>query len=200
MPGSLMGARVRLEPTREQARALLCHAGAARWAYNWALGVRRAAYAHAGLRENAISLHKLLNSLKPTLCPWMYEVSKCAAQEALRDLDTAYKNWWRRLGEGKKGKAAGAPRHKSRQRDGIGGFRLTGSIRVEHEPGDGSKGKPRSYIILPRIGRVRLAEADRLPVGRLAQVSVQREGGALVRERASARSRAHQARAARAPG
>ena len=75
-----------------QRHALLSHAGAARFAYNWGLEVRQKAYAYAGAREDAISLHKLLNSLKAESYPRMYEVSKCAPQEALRDLDKAYEN------------------------------------------------------------------------------------------------------------
>ena len=91
-----------------QGHALLSHAGAARFTYNWGLEVRQKAYSYAGAREDAISLHKLLNPLKAEHYPWMYEVSKCAPQEALRDLDKAYENWWRRLKEGKRGRRAGA--------------------------------------------------------------------------------------------
>jgi putative transposase len=195
--GPLMGVRVRLEPTFKQRHALVCHAGAARFAYNWGLGLRQKAWAYAQKGENAISLHKLLNSLKQEHYPWMYEVSKCAMQEALRDLDSSYKNWWRRLGEGKSGRAAGAPKFKSRQRDGIGGFRLTGAIRVEYVEIAGKKAKAvkggvtgkgakpagrrkrevRAYIHLPRVGRVRLSEAERFPEGALTQVSVSEHAG-----------------------
>jgi putative transposase len=165
-----MGVRVRLEPTAAQQQALTCHAGAARWAYNWGLEIRRQAYDHGQQKENAISLHKLLNSLKPTVYPWLYEVNKCAPQEALRNLDRAYENWWRRLKAGKHGRDAGAPRFKSRVRDGVGGFRLTGVIRVEVADG-------RAYIQLPRIGRVRLRESDRFPSGSLSQVTVRERAG-----------------------
>ena len=91
-PTSLMGVHVPLEPTTKQGHALLSHAGAARFAYNWGLEVRQKVYSYAGgHKENAISLHKLLNSLKAEHYR-MYEVSKCAPQEALRDLDKAYEN------------------------------------------------------------------------------------------------------------
>jgi len=73
----------------------------------------------------------------------MYEVSKCAPQEALRDLDRAFANFFRRLTEGGK---PGFPRFKSKKR-GIGGFRLTGTIRVFER-----------HIQLPRLGRIRLKE------------------------------------------
>src|SRR5687768_16467974 len=44
---------------------------------------------------SAVDLHRELNTLKKKPVqeggiPWMYEVSKCAPQEALRDLDRAY--------------------------------------------------------------------------------------------------------------
>jgi len=39
-----------------------------------------------------MALHRELNQLKQTELPWMYEVSKAAPQEALRDLDQAQQN------------------------------------------------------------------------------------------------------------
>lgn len=154
----LKGFRVRLEPTAAQRGLLVSHAGAARWAYNWGLEVTEAARAHAGVSLGPISLHKLLNSLKGSVYPWLYEVSKCAPQEALRDLGAAYQRCW--AGQARR------PSFKSRARDGIGGFRLTGHIHVGQ-----------NYVQLPRIGRVRLSETDRLPCGRLEQITVREHGG-----------------------
>jgi putative transposase len=72
----------------------------------------------------------------------MYETSKCAPQEALRDLDRACTNFYRGL---KTGKRIGFPRFKKK---GIhDSFRLTGSIYFI-----GRK------IQLPRLGRIRLKE------------------------------------------
>jgi len=159
--------KTRLEPNQEQRAALMNHAGAARFAYNWGLHVREQAYAHDKTSLNAISLHKLLNQLKPTVYPWLYEVSKCAPQEALRDLDTAYQNWWRRLAEGKHGKKAGAPHYKSRVKHGIGGFRLTGNIRVLEG----------GYIQLPRLGKIKLSEKDYLPIGDYSQAMIREKAG-----------------------
>jgi transposase len=62
----------------------------------------------------------------------MYEVSKCAPQEALRDLDKAFANFFRRVKQKKQGKLngkVGFPRFKKRK-NGLGSFRLTGSIHV----------------------------------------------------------------------
>jgi len=135
--------KTELDPNNVQRTVLLKHAGTARFAYNWGLARRKEEYERTGKSSNAIALHRQLNALKRTDFPWMYEVSKCAPQEALRDLDRAFKNFF----EGR----AKYPKFRSR-RLGIGSFRLTGSIRVFHDS-----------IQLPRIGRVRLKERGYLP-------------------------------------
>ena len=80
----------------------------------------------------------------------MYESSKCVPQEALRNLDVAFDNFYRRCKNGSRKK--GFPKFKNRK-NGIGSFRLTGSI----------KAKDRT-IQLRRLGELRLKEADYLPV------------------------------------
>src|SRR5262245_32655073 len=62
------------------------HAGAARWAYNWGLARKQESYHATGKSPTAIDLHRDLNALKPTRVPWLYQVSKCALQAALRNL------------------------------------------------------------------------------------------------------------------
>jgi putative transposase len=113
-----------------------------------------------------MELHRLLNSLKPTKFPWMYQVSKCAPQGALQDLDKAFKNFFRRL---KTGEKPGFPRYKSRKQ-GISSFRLTGAIRVHPD-----------RIRLPRIGTIRLKERNYLPTGvswyRVLSVTVSEKAG-----------------------
>ena len=79
--------RYELKPTIQQRISLACHAGVARFTYNWGLKQRIELYEKNQTPTNAIEQHRLLNSLKPTEFPWMYEVSKCAPQEALRNLD-----------------------------------------------------------------------------------------------------------------
>jgi putative transposase len=143
-----------LDLTNEQRTACLKHAGAARFAYNWGLARSQEAYRTTGKRPTAIDLHKDLNKLKQTDYPWMYEVSKCAPQEALRDLDAAYKNFYRRVTLKKQGKLKGKvgfPTFKKRSK-GIGSFRLTGAIKVSN-----------GSVQLPRIGKVRLHEHGYIP-------------------------------------
>ena len=126
------GYKTELDLNNEQRTACLKHAGAARFAYNWGLARSQEIYRTTGKRPTALDLHKQLNILKPTDFPWMYEVSKCAMQEALRDLDKAYKNFFRRVELAKAGKWKGKPgfpglKKKSKT---IASFRLSGSIKV----------------------------------------------------------------------
>jgi hypothetical protein len=58
--------RYELAPTAAQRAALIRHAGAARWAWNWGLAVRRKAWQRRGETLGAIELHRLLNRLKRT--------------------------------------------------------------------------------------------------------------------------------------
>lgn len=131
------------------------HAGAARYAYNWGLARKLEAHRANEKMPTAIDLHKELNRLKKSDLAWMYESSKCAPQEALRNLDTAFDNFFRRVQLKKQGKLTGKvgfPKFKSKQR-GLGGFRLTGTIRVFEK-----------HIQLPRLGKLKLKERGYLPM------------------------------------
>ena len=87
--------KTELKPNNEQKTQLRMHAGTARVAYNWGLAYRKELYEQKKETINAIGLHKVLNKLKKKEFEWMYKVSKCAPQEALRDLDKAYKNFFK---------------------------------------------------------------------------------------------------------
>jgi putative transposase len=154
--------RYELDPNNQQRSGLLQHAGVARFAYNWGLEKRIHLFKTKQGKDrftDAIRQHKLLNSLMSTQFPWMYEVSKCAPQEALRDLHRAFQNFYRGR---KKGQRIGFPRFK---RKGVrDSFRLTGTIRF----GD-------RKIQLPRIGKVRLKEKRTVYyTGRILSATVRR--------------------------
>jgi putative transposase len=145
--------KTELDLNNKQRTACLRHAGAARFAYNWGLERKKAAFANGEKTPSAIDLHRELNALKKSELGWMYEVSKCAPQEALRDLDRAFAHFFRRLKERRAGKKvnAGFPKFKTRKK-GAGSFRLTGAIHVFERS-----------IQLPRLGRLRLKERGYLP-------------------------------------
>lgn len=140
--------RTELEPTSFQRAVLARHCAAARFAYNWGLARRIEAYERDRTVLTSIDLHRELNALKRTDFPWLYNVSKCAPHEALRDLDQAFRFFFKGL---KTGRRVGFPRFKKRK-DGRATFRLNGVIRVFDR-----------HVQLPRLGRLRLKEARYLP-------------------------------------
>ena len=146
--------KTELDLTRQQITACKQHAGAARYAYNWGLKRKQETYQQTGKSPTAIDLHRELNALKKTDLPWMYQVSKCAPQEALRNLDTAFAHYFRRCQQKQTGHwrgKVGYPAVKSRKK-GLGSFRLTGTIHSGV-----------AAIQLPRLGRLRLKERGHLP-------------------------------------
>jgi putative transposase len=140
------------------------HAGAARYADNWGWARKQEAYAATGTSPSGMDLHRELNALKKTELAWLYRVSKCAPQEALRNLDTAFAHYFRRCNLKQDGKLAGSkvgsPQPKTKRR-GLSSFRLTGAIVVFADA-----------IQLPRLGRLRLKERGYLPVSATASITV----------------------------
>ncbi|GHO67611.1 transposase [Ktedonobacter sp. SOSP1-52] len=148
------GYRVELDLNNAQVTACRKHAGAARWAYNYGLRRKQEAYKAGEKTPTAIDLHREINALK-TSTPWMYEVSKCAFQEGLRDLDEAFKHFFRKCRLKKEGKwngKCGYPKLKNKKK-AIGSARFTGTMKVYPDA-----------IQLPRLGLLRLKERDSLPM------------------------------------
>jgi len=178
----IVSRRFALRPTRAQRTLLAQAAGCARVAWNWGLARKQAAWTTRKVAiergtapdaapkvPTAIDLHRELNVLKAKSkeeggFPWMYESSKCAPQEALRDLDLAYAATFRRL---KAGEKPGFPTFKGK-RPGEGHFRLTGAVSVTRE-----------RVVLPRIGAIRIMPGDRgyVRAGKYASVSLVQEHG-----------------------
>jgi len=154
--------RYELAPTRRQENLLARAAGTARFAFNWGLNLARGLLGK-GLRvPSAPELHRMWNAYKRENAPWWSEVSKCAPQEALRDLRQAFENFFAsRQGE-RKGPEVGFPRYRKKGQDDR--FRLTGRIRV----GEGA-------VRLPRIGWVRTKEPTTKFRGRVLSATVRRE-------------------------
>jgi putative transposase len=152
------GYRYELKPNTKEFNLLFQHAGTARYAYNWGLSQRIDQYEKFKTTTNAIKQHKQLNILKKTDLSWMYDVSKCSPQEALRDLDKAFKNYFRGI---KQGQNIGFPQFRKRGQDDS--FRLTGTIKVNHKS-----------VQLPRLGTLRLKEIAKVK-GRILSATVSLE-------------------------
>ena len=148
------GYKTELDPTVKQHRLLCQCAGTARFAYNYGLARKQAVYQESSKFISTIDLQKELTARKHTDLPWLKDVSKWIVQNALRDLDQAYDNFFRRVRErkaGKKHQRLGFPKFKSKSQ-GRGSFRLDRPIHVFDD-----------RIQLPKLGTLRLKERNYLP-------------------------------------
>jgi putative transposase len=125
----LLGFKTELKLNNTQRTILSKHAGTARHAWNWGLGLTQQILDNNKSSPDdkikfptAIDLHKWLVALVKPNNPWYYEVSKCAPQYALRQLREAWDRCFK--------KVSGVPRFKKKGRKDS--FTLDGSIKVEH--------------------------------------------------------------------
>lgn len=134
----------RISPTPGQRIALARAFGCVRVVYNDALRIREDAR-KAGLPfvTSAELSKRLTASKKAEARAWLGEVSSVVLQQSLRDLDTAYKNFF----DGLKGKRPrmGAPRFKSR-RDNRQAIRFTANAAWKITAG--------GRLRLPKIGDI----------------------------------------------
>jgi putative transposase len=154
----LQAYRFALDPSPVQERALRSHAGAARFAWNWGLARCRGRYDAEGKWYSAVELHRMWNQVKkadPALA-WWSENSKCAYQEAFRDLEKALRDFAKsRVGQ-RKGRRLGFPRFKKRG-NCKDSFRFsTGTIRCAG-----------ATVTLPRLGTIATHECTRKLARRL---------------------------------
>jgi putative transposase len=156
--------KVELIPNNKQRTLLEKSVGCARFAYNWGLNERIELYKSEKKSLTAIDQHKILCSKKKTEFPWMYDVSKMAPQEALRDLDTAFKNFFRGLKQGKK---VGFPKFKSRHKSKQS-FSISFGFYVSQ-----------SEIKIPKVGYVKLKEKGYIPTKdvKINSMTVSKEAG-----------------------
>ena len=157
--------KIKLQPTKAQEQYFARACGTARFAFNWALAEWQKEY-EAGGKPSEAALRKKLNSIKAVEFPWMSEVTKCAPQQAIKNVGTAFQNFFRRVKQGGK---PGYPKFKRKgQHD---------SFRADNGPADANShaveciGKT---IKLPRCGAVKMREALRF-TGRTLSATVSKQ-------------------------
>ncbi|MEU9837562.1 IS607 family element RNA-guided endonuclease TnpB [Streptosporangium sp. NPDC048047] len=167
-PGFVVQAyRFALDPNAAQEAALRSHCGAARAAYNWAVGWvtaswwQRAAETSYGLGEDELtswrpwslpSLRKAFNEAKrtdPMFSAWWEENSKEAYNTGLANAAAAFDNYAKSKQGKRKGARMGAPRFKSKRKARLSCRFTTGTIRIDT---DGR------HVTLPRLGTIRTHE------------------------------------------
>lgn len=99
--------KYRLYPNLTQRELLAKHFGCARYIYNWALASKIESYEKTKKTENYISLGNKLPKLKKEL-PWLKEVNSQSLQSALKNVDNAFKRFFK--------EKKGFPKFKSKKR------------------------------------------------------------------------------------
>ena len=132
--------KIRIYPTREQEIQLYKTAGTSRYVYNWALDQWKSMYDafDKGLSREKPSAFKLSAKWTRERPDWSHETYRKAQSRAIINVGTAFQNLW-------KGRASYPKFHKKGRKDSFYVSNDDAHIRDSH-------------IILPRIGKVRLAE------------------------------------------
>ena len=105
--------KYRIYPNKEQDVLIQKTFGCVRFVYNHFLEDRITAYTDNKESRTFFQQNKMLTVLKAEN-EWLKEPDKNALQYALRDLNTAYQNFFRRV---KQGKGVGFPKFKSKKND-----------------------------------------------------------------------------------
>jgi putative transposase len=146
----------RLDPGPGQRAALARAFGCARVVYNDAVAARERARREGAPYPGAAVLSKaLITEAKSTPGrAWLSEVSAVVLQQALRDVERAYTNFFASLKGARQGARVGAPRFKSK-RDARQAIRFTANARW--------KITDAGRLLLPKVGEVRVRWSRTLP-------------------------------------
>ena len=101
--------KYRIYPTDEQKVLFAKTFGCCRFVYNWALNLKITAYKERKETLGNVYLTNLMKSELKVAHEWLSEVNSQSLQSSLRNLDTAYTNFFRNT------KVVGFPRFKSRK-------------------------------------------------------------------------------------
>lgn len=141
------GYKTELDPNNKQRGFFIRCVGTSRFVWNWGLATWKQWYGD-GNKVSGFRLCKHFNAIKDEQCPWIREMPYAVTEAAFRNLDAAFRHFFRRVKEG--ADKVGYPRFKSRH-DSRQSFALRGT-KVE-----------RDRVRLTHIGWVRLKERGYLP-------------------------------------
>lgn len=148
--------KYRIYPTDEQITLLSKTFGCARYVYNHFLEFKKTEYEDSKKDYSAYDLMKLLTPLKEEL-DWLKEPDKCALQNSIKDLDNAYKNFF---------KGAGYPKFKSKHKSRASYRTNFSNNNIELLD---------SSIKLPKLGKVKIKDKTYRPkTGRILNATISR--------------------------
>lgn len=154
----LKGFKYRIYPTSSQEELLNKHIGSARLVYNLALEAKTMAYARNQVNLSSYDLIKQLPDLKKE-CVWLKEINSQSLQASIRNLDNAFKRFYKKLG--------GFPKFKSKKR-GTQSFHIPQNVFVKNRKLIIPKFKEGIDIVLHRetLGVIKSATISKAPTGK----------------------------------
>ncbi len=153
--------KVTLIPNRAQAVLINKTIGCARFVYNRFLTMRKELYSTEKKTLNYGGCSQVLTQLKKEL-EWLREVDKFALQNSLKNLETAYKNFFADLKKPKAKRRFGFPKFKKKQ-----GFKQSYKTNLTN----GNIQILKNYLKLPKLGWVRFHESQEI-TGNIINVTV----------------------------
>ena len=155
--------KYRIYPNSEQADLIQKTFGCVRFVYNHFLADRITAYKENGESRTFFQQNKMLTELKNEYV-WLKEPDKNALQFSLKNLNTAYQNFFRNM---KNGSASGFPKFK-RKKDNQKSYSTTGYNKLTEIK--------EKAIKLPKLGLVKAKITRQLPEGaRILNATVSQE-------------------------
>ena len=152
--------KFRIKSAKKHREKFQQFAGAGRWIVNRGLELRTKAYQENGKTITYYEQNDELVALKEEF-PWLQEIHSQVLQQALKNLDRAFKNFFRNI---KQGKTPGYPRFKKR---GVReSFRYPQGVKVEG-----------SQAYLPKIGWVEFRKSREIE-GLIKETTIIQEGDA----------------------
>lgn len=131
--------KVRVYPTNEQRVLLEKTFGANRFVYNYFLNLKKKLYEFYKINLSYNNCSKALTELKRQKS-WLRHVDSVSLQQTLRDLDNAYRSFY---------KGSGYPKFK--RKDDKNSYRTSSSIRVDNY-----------FITIPKVGLLRYKDMYKL--------------------------------------
>ena len=147
--------KFRIDPNTEQKTLIQKTFGCARFVYNHFLAQRISEYKETGKAPTRFQQDKALTALKQEI-DWLREPDKCALQNSLKNLDDAYKNFFRSV---KSGGKVGFPKFKSK-RDRHKSYKTNSNIAIFDK-----------HIRLPKLGLVKCRISQKVK-GRILSATI----------------------------
>lgn len=152
--------KYRIYPSKKQKELIQKTFGCTRFVYNYFLDLRIKKYNEENELFNNTKCCRELTNLKKTLV-WLKEPDKFALQNAIRDLDNAYQNFFKGI--------AGFPKFKSKKNH-FKTYRTTWN----HSSNGGNIKFLGKSIQLPKLGYVKIKD-KRIPQGRILNAIISQE-------------------------